>query len=157
MRLRRVTPPSPDASGPADASAPGDASSPASLTDTVRADIVAAVDRANAAWNDAGATLDGTGLGDAVAGQALNDDRAELNALRAAGHVRKSTKVAFNVDSITLDAPGHAIVKTRETWSEEIDDATTGRVLQAPRSGSYSETYVVEFLNGGWIVTRNDV
>ena len=153
-----VSPPAPQPTSP-EAPAPGDASGAPSdaLPDAVRADVLAAVDRANAAWNDAGATLDGSGLADAVAGQALSDDRAELDTLRIAGQIRKSTNLAFNVVSVEVDAPGHAVVKTRETWSEEIDDAATGRVLQSPRSGSYNETYVVEFLNGGWIVTRNDL
>jgi hypothetical protein len=130
---------------------------PTQLTDSVQADVLAAIDRANAAWTRAGRTLDGSTLSTAVEGQALSDDQAEIAALRSQGHSRKSTNVAFSVGNIALDSPGRAVVNTRETWSEEIDDATTGRAVQPARSASYSETYVVEFHDDGWIVTRNDL
>jgi hypothetical protein len=56
-----------------------------------------------------------------------------------------------------LDAPGHAIVRTRETWSAVITSMATGADLQQIPPTTYNEMYIVEFQNGGWVVTRNDV
>src|SRR5262249_23457638 len=128
---------------------------PDTLTPGVRADLVSAVSRANAAWINAGATLDASVLDGAVAGTELDSDRAEIQQLRGAGHRRTSQELLFSVPAVNLDAPGHAVVNTHETWSEEIDDAASGRVLQAAQSATYNETYVVEFQSGGWIVTEN--
>jgi hypothetical protein len=47
-------------------------------------------------------------------------------------------------------------VRTRETWYAEIHNAADGRLLQRTPSATYDETYTVEHLNGGWIVTKND-
>jgi hypothetical protein len=122
----------------------------------VRSEIVAAVSRANSAWITAGATLDTSVLAGAVAGAELSSDQAEIQQLRNAGHRRKSAELSFSVTSVNLDAAGHAVVNTHETWSEEIDDAA-GRVLQSAQSATYDERYVVEFQSGAWIVTENDL
>jgi hypothetical protein len=130
---------------------------PATLTDDERAAILAAVDRANAAWSAADQSLDPSGLSAGVAGQELSDDLAELNTLRGQGHTEKNTNTAFTVSDVTLDSPGHAIVHTQETWSDEIHDAASGRLLQQSPTVTYQETYTLEFQNGGWIVTKNDL
>jgi hypothetical protein len=129
---------------------------PDTLTDEVRADILAAVDRANAAWAASSETLDASGLSAGVAGQELADDQAELDGLRGQGRTRKNLNTAFSVTEVTLDAPGHALVRTHETWYAEIYDRNSGRLLQRTPSTSYDETYTVEYLSGGWIVTKND-
>jgi hypothetical protein len=137
--------------------APDSAAVPAALTDGVRADILAAVDRANAGWATAKATLDTSGLSDAVAGQELTNDLAEVNKLKAAGHSEKDVQSAFNVTDVSLYSPGHATVHTTETWTGEIDSASTGRLIQRIPPTNYVETYTVECQNGGWIVTKNDL
>jgi hypothetical protein len=145
-----------DASGTAGPSPPESAAFADLLTDSVRADILAAVDRANAAWAAATQSLDPSGLSAGVAGQELANDQAELDKLRRQGQTRKNVNTAFAVIDVTLDAPGHAIVRTHETWYAEIDNAADGRLLQRTPSATYDETYTVEYLNGGWIVTKND-
>ncbi len=45
---------------------------------------------------------------------------------------------------------------TLETWYAEIHDVATGRLLQHASSATYDETYTVEYLNTGSIVTKND-
>jgi hypothetical protein len=137
-----------------DASAQG---FPETLTDGQRADILSAVDRANAAWATASQTLDSSGLGAGVAGQELTDDLAELDKLRGQGQTRKNINTAFAVAGVTLDAPGHAIVRTHETWFAETYEATGGRLLRRTPSATYDETYTVEYLSGSWIVTKNDI
>jgi hypothetical protein len=132
-------------------------SSRGTLTDNERADILAAVDRANAAWTAASESLDGSTLDGAVAGQLLSDDLAEVDSLRSQGHTRKNVNTAFTVTEVTLDAPGHGIVHTHETWYAEIYDTSSGRLLQRTAPASYDETYTVENHGGGWIVTRNDI
>jgi hypothetical protein len=125
------------------------------LTEEQQADILAAVDRANAAWAAATQSLDPSGLSGAVAGQELIDDQAELDRLRSQGQTRNNINTAFAVDAVTLDGPGHATVRTHESWYAEIHDAASGRLLQSTPSTAYDETYTVEYLNDGWIVTRN--
>jgi hypothetical protein len=127
------------------------------LTDSQRADILSAVDRANAAWVKASATLDSSALSGGVAGQELTNDLAELDKLRRQGQTRKNINTAFAVTNVTLDAPGHAIVRTHETWYAETYDATSGRLLQRTPPAMYDETYTVEYLSGSWIVTKNDI
>jgi hypothetical protein len=118
---------------------------------------LAAVDRANAAWARAKATLDITALSDAVAGQELARDIAEVQQLQDAGHIQKSVNTAFLVLDVALDEAGHAIVHTTETWSAEIHDAATDRLLQRLAPATYLETYVLEYSTGGWIVIENDL
>ena len=47
------------------------------------------------------------------------------------------------------------------TWSSpqyaEIYGAASGNLLQRTPTVSYDETYIVEYQNGGWIVTDNEV
>jgi hypothetical protein len=106
--------PAAHAISPADALA-ASAGPPATLTDDVRADILAAVDRANTAWTAAGQSLDTSALDGVVAGQELNDDIAEIDQLRSQGRTRNNVQTAFTVTGVTLDAPGHATVHTHET------------------------------------------
>src|SRR6266852_4538600 len=47
---------------------------------------------------------------------------------RRQGHMRNNVNTAFAVIDVTLDAPGHAIVRTHETWTAEIHDAATGHL-----------------------------
>jgi hypothetical protein len=125
--------------------------------DDQRAAILAAVDRANAAWTAASQTLDPTALNNAVAGQTLSDDQSELDSLRQQGHSRQNVNTAFTVTDVTLDAPVHATVHTRETWYGELYDLGSGRLVQRTPSATYVETYTVELQNNTWIVTRNDL
>jgi hypothetical protein len=133
------------------------AGAPDTLTDSVRGDILAAVDRANAAWAAASRSLDPSGLSAGVAGQELADDLAEVDKLRSQGQTKTTVNTAFAVTDVALDGPGHATVHTRETWYAEIHAAAGGRLLQRTPAATYDETYTVEYLNGGWIVTKNDL
>jgi hypothetical protein len=127
------------------------------LTDSVRADILAAVDRANAAWAAASESLNPSGLSDAVAGQELTDDLAELDQLRVQGQAKKPINSAFSVNDVALTGPGHAVVHTHETWYAEIYSTSDGRFAQRTAPATYDETYTVEYQNGGWIVTKDDL
>ncbi len=151
-----------DSSGSTDDADGGGASAsdggpPSILTDDVRADVLAAVDRANNAWTAAGLSLSASDLQGAVGGKELSDDLAELDSLRRNGQRRRSTRLNFSVDNVSLQAPGRAQVTTHEAWSEEIDDTRTGAVLRPTASASYAETYTVEFQDNAWIVTANKV
>jgi hypothetical protein len=126
---------------------------PDSLSDAVRADVLPAVDRANAAWVAATQLLDPSELDGAVAGQELTVDRDEVHALRGQGQSHTDVNTAFSVTDVAIDAPGHAIVHTHETWYAEIHDAA--RLIQATAPTTHDETCTVEFHDGGWIVTRN--
>jgi sugar lactone lactonase YvrE len=142
-----VAPPTPgaDASGAPDV-----------LTDGVRADILAAIDRANTAWAQAGSTLDASVLDGNLADSELADDLAELANLQRLGQMKKSVNQGFSVTSVTLDGPGAATVKTHETWAADIY-SLGGQLLQRTPPATYDETYSVAFQDGGWIVTRNEV
>jgi hypothetical protein len=118
---------------------------------------VAAVQRANNAWATASKTLDDSVLTGAIAGQELANDLAELSQLRGRGQARNNVNTAFSVTDVTVDAPDHAAVRTRETWYAETIDRVSGRVLQRSAPTTYDETYTVEFQNGGWIVTLNEL
>jgi hypothetical protein len=87
-------------------------------------------------------------LGNAAAGQELADDILQIDQLRSEGQSWKLDQNAFNVTDAIIDAPGHAIVHTIETWSGEIDSLRTGQLLQGIGATSYLETYTVEFQNG---------
>lgn len=142
---------------PAPAIAPAPAvGGPDTLTDSVRADILAAVERANTAWSTATRTLDAATLNGNVAGAELTSDLAELDKLRARGQTRNNVNTSFLVTGVSVDSPGVATVRTRETWHTEVY-GSTGNLLQVTPSQNYDETYVVEFQGGTWIVTRNDV
>jgi WD40 repeat protein len=147
----------PVASAPEPNPASGDQPAPDALTDSIRADILAAVDRANTAWTTASQSLDPSALDGNVAGQELSDDRAELDKLRSQGQTQTNSNTGFTVVDVSLDAPGHAIVHTQETWSAETRRSATGELVQRSGPTNYRETYTVEFLDGGWVVTRNDL
>jgi hypothetical protein len=140
--------------GPSGGSSQG---APDTLTDGVRGDILAAVDRANAAWTAASQSLDPSALNGNVAGQELRNDLAELDKLRSQGQKRKNLNTVFTVTDVTLDAAGHAIVRTHETWYAEISNAASGRLVQRTPATAYDETYTVEYLSGKWIVTNNEL
>jgi len=134
----------------------GDAQgAPDTLTDNQRADILSAVDRANAVWVEALQTQDSSVLSAGVAGQLLDVDMAEVDQLRRMGQTMKNINSAFMVASVTLDAPGHAVVRTSEAWYTETYDGATGGLLERSPLATYAETYTVEYLSGAWIVTRN--
>jgi hypothetical protein len=146
------------AANSATADVPDDGSGlPETLTDGVRADVLAAVNRANGAWTSASQTLDPSGLSGAVAGDELASDLAELDALRAQHQRKNNVNTAFSVLDMSLDAPGHAVVHTSETWYAETYDLTTGRLVQRTAPGTYTETYSVSYIDGGWIVTLNQL
>jgi hypothetical protein len=130
---------------------------PATLTDDVRMDIQRAITRANNAWARANEFLDASTLNGNVAGQALTDDQGKVADLRAQGHAERDHESAFTISDIAVDAPGHAVVHTHETWYAETYDASDHTLLRHIPPSNYGETYVVEFQNGSWIVTSNDV
>ena len=134
-----------------------EAAAPGTLSDSVRGEILDAITRANQAWKDTTFNLNTSELDGQVAGDLLKADQDEIQQLRNAGQRRTNTNTDFQVLDVTLDAPGHAIVHTRETWSAVTTAMATGRVVQQVAPTTYTETYVVAFQNGGWIVTRNDV
>jgi hypothetical protein len=148
-------PPAPPADDSATAE-PADPGPPDTLTAAVRSDILDAVQRANTAWSTATRTLDASVLNGNVAGAELASDLTELNNLRGRGQTRNNVNVSFVVTGVTLDAPGQATVRTHETWYAEMY-GSGGRLLQRTPSANYDETYAVEFQDGGWIVTRNDL
>jgi hypothetical protein len=127
------------------------------LTDSVQSDILRAITRANNAWARANEFLDSSTLNGNVAGQALSDDLAQVDKLRAQGHVERDHESAFNVVDVSLDAPGHAVVHTHETWYDETYDSSDRAFLSRSASTSYAETYLLEYQNGLWTVTRNDL
>ncbi len=135
----------------------GSSNAPDTVSDDVRADVVAAINRANSAWSAATQSLDPAALNGSVANRELTSDLAELDELRNQGHSRKNLNTAFTVDDVSLPEPGQAVVHTHETWYAEIYDAANGQLLQRTPAQTYSETYTVEYLNGGWIVTENDL
>jgi hypothetical protein len=135
----------------------GPAAGPDTLTDSVRTDILAAVDRANAAWIAASQSLDSSSLDGNVAGQELTDDLAQIDTLRNQGHTETNVNTLFAVVDVQLNAAGHATVHTRETWSSETRAADTDEVLQRTPPRTYQETYTVEYQDAGWIVTKNDL
>jgi hypothetical protein len=51
----------------------------------------------------------------------------------------------------------HAVVHTQETWSDEIHDAASGRLVQQSAPISYHETHTLEYQNGASIVTKSDL
>ncbi len=103
---------------------------PDTLTDSARADILGAIDRANAGWAAAKATLDTSGLGTAVAGQELADDMAEVNTLRTQGQTQKSTNGGFTVTDVTLEPPVTQRCTRPKRGVREIDSARGGQLLQ---------------------------
>jgi len=148
------TEPPPTAPGPI----PSDSVAlPDTLSDSVRADILTAVDRANDGWANALQTLDSSTLGDSVAGELLRVDLAEIAQLRSQGVTQNNINTEFVVADVMLDAPGHGLVQTHETWYSQISVAATGQPVKQTPSTTYVEMYTVEYLNGGWIVTRDDV
>lgn len=68
---------------------------PDTSTDSVRADILAAVDRANGAWTAASQSLDGASSNRNVAGQELKDDLAQIDRLRNQGHTQTNVNTSF--------------------------------------------------------------
>jgi hypothetical protein len=48
-------------------------------------------------------------------------------------------------------------VHTRETWYTDISSAATGQLLQREPPVTYVETYAVDYVNGGWIVTEDQL
>jgi hypothetical protein len=130
---------------------------PDTLTDTVQTEIVDAIQRANRAWSDTQFNLTPDELTDQVAGQALSDDMAEIAQLRQAHQRRRTTSVDFAVLDASIDVPGHAVVHTRETWSAEILDMANLQVLQQVPPTAYTQVYELQYIDGGWTVTRNDL
>jgi hypothetical protein len=129
---------------------------PDTLTDNVRQDITEAINRANTAFARAKATGSTSGLDGNVADSELRDDQAEVAKETAANRLEKDTQVAVNITDITLDSPGHATVHTTESWS--VENATSdGRLIARAGASIFTETYTVEFQNGGWIVTIDHI
>jgi hypothetical protein len=151
-----TTPDGSDQAQPADEAPTAEPATDTSDGDTARDAILAAIDRANAAWTRATQSLDASVLAGNVAGQELINDQAELSRLRGLGQRRHNVNTSFAVIDVSLSSPAVAVVHTHEVWYAEISDAT-GRLLQRTAAQTYDETYVVEQQGGSWIVTRNDV
>src|SRR5947209_17419610 len=73
---------SPNVATLASPSAPDPTAVPDTLTDGMRTDILAAVDRGNAAWSAGQQSLDPADLGSGLTGQELSDDTRQLDQLR---------------------------------------------------------------------------
>jgi hypothetical protein len=120
----------------------------------MRADILAAVDRGNAAWAAAQQSLDPADLRSALTGQELSDDTSQLDQLRRLGQRKKVVNTAFTVLDVSLDRATNATVHTQETWSDVVYNAATGAVIRQDPPTSYSETYSVEVVDGQWTVSQ---
>ena len=79
---------------------------PDTLTDSVRADILAAVDRANDAWANAMRTLDTSTLSENLAGRLLSEDLAWIDGLRAQGLTQNNVNTEFVVTDVTFGCAG---------------------------------------------------
>ncbi len=122
-----------------------------------QADLTRAIQRANDAWAQADRTLDPSVLSRALAGKALQDDLAEIHALRAQGHIRNNVNTQFTVLKVQMESPQRAVVTTHEAWYTELFDLASGRLLQRTNAAEYYETYVIELQDGGWVVTDNEI
>jgi hypothetical protein len=120
----------------------------------MRADILAAVDRGNAAWSAAQQSLDSADLRSGLTGQELSDDTSQLDQLRSLGQRKKVVNTAFTVLDVSLDGPAHATVHTHETWSDVVYNLTSGAVIRQDPPKNYSETYSVEIVDGQWTVSE---
>src|SRR5438876_56931 len=114
----------------------------------LRIDILAAVDRGNAAWTAGQQSLDPADLRSGLTGQELSDDTSQLDQLRRLGQRKKVVNTAFTVLSMSLDSPTTATVHTQETWSDVVYNSATGAVIRQDPPTSYSETYSVEVIDG---------
>jgi hypothetical protein len=123
------------------------------LTNSLRADILGAVDRGNAAWSAAQLSLDPADLQSGLTGPELSNDISQLNQFRSSGQKRKAVNAAFMVLDVSLNTSTQATVHTRETWSDDVYSTTTGALIRRDAAVSYSETYTVEMLDGQWIVS----
>ena len=144
-----ATPPSP----PAAVAAPA-APAPDALTESMRADILAAVDRGNAAWTAAQQSLDPADLQSALTGQELSADSSQLAQFRSAGQRKKPVNTAFTVLDVSLDSPTQSTVHTHETWSDAVYNSTTGALIRQDPPTNYSETYTVDLIDGQWTVSQ---
>jgi hypothetical protein len=130
---------------------------PDTLNDAMRAEIDAAIQRANGVWSNTTFTLEPGSLDTVVAGQALADDRAEIETLRQARQRQRATSVDYQLVDASIDSPGHATAHTRETRSIEILNLANLQVIQSNPPRTYSDTYTLDWIDGGWTVTGNDV
>jgi len=135
-------------------SAPAPAPAPDVLTDTARADVLAAVDRGNAAWTAAQLSLDPADLQSGLTGLELSGDTSELAQFRSSGQKRNAVNTAFTVLDVSLDSSTEATVHTRETWSDDVYSTSTGALIRHDPATNYSETYTVDLLDGQWIVSQ---
>jgi hypothetical protein len=130
------------------------AAAPDLLTDSLRADILAAVDRGNAAWTAAQLSLDPADLQSGLTGTELSTDTSQLAQFRNSGEKRKAVNTAFTVLDVSLATSTEATVRTRETWSDDVYSTSTGALIRHDPATSYSETYTVDLLDGQWIVSQ---
>jgi hypothetical protein len=130
------------------------APAPDLLTDSLRADILAAIDRGNAAWTAAQLSLNPADLQSGLTGAELSTDTTQLAQFRSSGQKRNAVNTAFTVLDVSLDTSTEATVHTRETWSDDVYSTTTGALIRHDPATSYSETYTVELFDGQWIVSQ---
>jgi hypothetical protein len=129
---------------------------PADLTDDVRQAVAEAIHRANAAWAQAKANNSNDPLNGNVAGQELVNDQQEIAKNISLGRIETPTQVQFRITDMSMDSPGHVTAHTVETWSDRMT-TNSGRTVVANGTANYSETYTVEFQNGQWIVTLDQI
>lgn len=86
-------------------SAPESAAVPDTLSDSLRADILAAGDRGSAAWSAAQQSLDAADLQGGLTGQELSADARQLAQYRSLGQTKKPVNTAFTVLDVSLDSP----------------------------------------------------
>jgi NHL repeat len=148
-----VAAPSPPGSvGPP--SAPESAAVPDTLPDSLRADILAAVDRGNAAWSAAQQSLDAADLQGGLTGQELSTDTSQLAQFRSMGQRKNPLNTAFTVLDVSLDSPTRSTVHTQETWSDAVYISTTGALIRQDPPTNYSETYTVDLIDGRWTLSQ---
>ena len=134
--------------------APDSAATSDVLTDSMRADILAAVDRGNAAWAAAQLSLDPADLQSGLTGPELSADTSQLAQFRSSGQKRKTLNTAFTVLDVSLDTSTEATVHTRETWSDDVYSTASGALIRHDPAVNYSETYTVDLLGGVWTVSQ---
>jgi hypothetical protein len=96
------------------------------LTAALRAELVAAVDRANSAWTEAKRTLDTRALASGVAGRELTEATDYINGLRAQNRSRRAVMDKGTITRVDLDNDALAHVHTSETWHDDVLEASTG-------------------------------
>jgi hypothetical protein len=150
--------PTPQPEQPADTRpAAGEPCTTGTPSDAVTQDILNAINVANQAWSYAMRSGDASGLSQAVAGDLLQSDLADVSREISQGTLIQEVSTSFIFNDVTVDTPCHAVVHSTETWHEEDFNSQTHALLATSRDLTYAETYIVEFRDGGWIAISDDL